>query len=142
MEIISSTCAGSSFVCDDSSSSLSTEFFQGNNFVVGQTYFIRVFHSESVLITSTFTICIQNPTLTVAENKLENFKIYPNPASDYIEIVTDLTIKKVQLFSVSGQLISTEKQNRISMASLPSGFYLVKVWDQNGNTATKKVVKN
>ncbi|WP_333695715.1 hypothetical protein, partial [Flavobacterium sp.] len=66
-EIITGSCSGTSFVCDNSSSSTTNEFYLNNNFTVGQTYYVRVFQTEASLITSFFNICIQN---------------YPTPAND------------------------------------------------------------
>ncbi|MBM6497815.1 hypothetical protein H9X54_000565, partial [Flavobacterium macrobrachii] len=53
--------------CDNSSSSTTNEFYLNNNFTVGQTYYVRVFQTEASLVTSFFSICVQN---------------YPTPAND------------------------------------------------------------
>jgi hypothetical protein len=141
MEIITGSCTGTSFVCDDSSSSTSTEFYQSNTFVVGQTYYVRVFHSESLLLTSAFTICVQNPTLSSGENTVEVFNLYPNPVTDFFEIETNLKIKEVSLLTLNGQLIKSEKQKRVYTSNMSKGVYLVKVEDENGNISVKKIIK-
>ncbi|MBM6497746.1 hypothetical protein, partial [Flavobacterium macrobrachii] len=52
MEILTGSCSGASFVCDNSSSSTTNEFYLNNNFTVGQTYYVRVFQTEASLVTS------------------------------------------------------------------------------------------
>ncbi len=142
MEIITGSCSGASFVCDNSSSSTINEFYESNTFTVGQTYYVRVFQTETSLITSFFNICIQNPTLSIDHKDINHFNIYPNPVTDYIEIEGNLILKEVNLFTLSGQLILSSKQNRFSVLNLPNGIYLIKVEDENGNIATKKIIKN
>ena len=142
MEIITGSCSGTSFVCDNSSSSTINEFYESNTFTVGQTYYVRVFQTETSLITSFFNICIQNPTLSIDHKDINHFNIYPNPVTDYIEIEGNLILKEVNLFTLSGQLILSSKQNRFSVLNLPNGIYLIKVEDENGNIATKKIIKN
>lgn len=77
-------------------------------------------------------------TQTPIENKVA---VYPNPASDYL-IVSGLEgISKVEIYTVTGQLVKSqdfEKDVQISL-DLNAGMYLVKV--SNGTqTTTKKII--
>jgi hypothetical protein len=101
-----------------------------------------VYHNESVLLTTSFNICVQNPTLSIEDNILNQIKIYPNPVDDVFEIETNLNIDKVTLFNVNGQIVLIEKQKRISIPSLSNGIYFVKIEDENGGVMVKKLVKN
>ncbi len=142
MEIFAGSCSGPSFVCDNSSNSTTNEFYESNTFTVGQTYYVRVFQTETSLITSFFNICVQNPTLSIAPNTIDFVKIYPNPVTDYIEIEGNIIVKEVNLFALNGQLILSSKQNKFSVSNLPIGIYLLKIEDENGNIATRKIIKN
>ncbi|WP_396146280.1 T9SS type A sorting domain-containing protein, partial [Flavobacterium sp.] len=142
MEIITGSCSGTSFVCDNSSTSSVSEFYQNNTFTVGQTYYVRVFHAESSLLTTNFTICIQNPSLSTTEYIVDDIKIYPNPTTDFIDIETNLNVKEISLYTISGQLILSSNQKRVLTSNLPKGIYLLKLEDENGNIATKRIVKN
>lgn len=141
MEIYSGSCSGTSFACDNSSSSVLSENYQNNTFITGETYYVRVFHVESNLQTANFTICVQNPTLSLADTKVSTIKIFPNPTNDFFDIDTIAVIKEVKLFTLEGQLIVTENQKRIAVSNLPKGIYLVKIEDENGNTTVKKLIK-
>ncbi|MCZ8198034.1 MAG: T9SS type A sorting domain-containing protein, partial [Flavobacterium sp.] len=125
-----------------SSSSGLSEFYQNNTFMVGQTYYVRVFHAESSLLTTNFTICVQNPTLSIVNNSIDEAKIYPNPADDYFEIETSLNIDKVTLYNSNGQLVLIAKQKKMSTSSLQKGIYFVKIEDEKGRVVFKKLVKN
>ncbi|TDP57807.1 T9SS type A sorting domain-containing protein [Flavobacterium dankookense] len=141
MEILSGSCAGSSFVCDNSSTSTSSEFYLNNNFTVGETYFIRVYHTEAVLLTTSFNICVQNPTLSIEENALNQFKIYPNPATDFIDIQYDGILSKVEIYDSIGKIVAKTDKNRIDISNLSIGIYLVKIVNQNGGVSTKRIIK-
>ena len=77
-------------------------------------------------------------TQTPIENKVA---VYPNPASDYL-IVSGLDgASKVEIYTVTGQLVQTENfenETRVKL-DLNTGMYLVKV--TNGvQTSTKKII--
>ncbi len=75
----------------------------------------------------------------------DSLNIYPNPASTTIKIESD-GFKKVKIFNVKGQTvkkISLKGQTsiEIDVTKLPSGTYLVKALDVNGNIRVGKFVK-
>lgn len=56
--------------------------------------------------------------------------VYPNPASDYIEISNDETVGKVVVFNMIGReqkSFKASKGERYSIADLSNGMYLVKI---------------
>jgi polyhydroxybutyrate depolymerase len=65
----------------------------------------------------------------------QNFKIYPNPTSDYV-VVDFSAIKNVsyRLQTITGLTVNkgklTDSQAKISLAHLPSGFYILFLNDQ------------
>ncbi len=74
---------------------------------------------------------------------LNNLLLSPNPSSDYFTLNSNLA--KVQLFSITGQLIKTFinplENYQYSISELNSGLYLVKAIDENNNEKTMKLVK-
>jgi len=69
-----------------------------------------------------------------------DFSIYPNPASDIINIKSISTIDTIEMFDLLGkQVLVTEQTEQIKVNDLPSGVYLLKVYSDKGNM-TKKVV--
>ncbi|SHM98493.1 T9SS type A sorting domain-containing protein [Flavobacterium xinjiangense] len=69
--------------------------------------------------------------------------IYPNPTNDILNIVVpaDIELKKVEVFSLTGQKVETTTQSQISLKHLAKGEYLL-IIETNTGHSTKKVIKN
>jgi len=83
-------------------------------------------------------------TLNIAENLWNDSKmvIYPNPASSCINISSEISITKVEIFDLLGKRILTSNiQNQIDIRSYQSGLYLIKVYSENGNITKKIIIK-
>lgn len=82
-------------------------------------------------------------TLSVDEvSSLEpTIRIYPNPASEIVTIVTSNTIDRVEVFDIQGKQVKALKQtNTIDVSDLNSGMYIVRIKTDN-STITKRLVK-
>ncbi|MFH6972163.1 alpha-amylase family glycosyl hydrolase [Flavobacterium petrolei] len=70
--------------------------------------------------------------------------LYPNPASDYFTL--NAAISKVQIFSITGQLVKTFDANQSEghqyiISDLNQGFYIVKAYDENNGIQVLKFIK-
>ncbi|MFY0603059.1 MAG: family 16 glycosylhydrolase [Flavobacteriaceae bacterium] len=83
----------------------------------------------------------QNTSLSIDEVFASKFSIYPNPSSEVINISTNETIDKVELFNVLGQRIISKKTNnkQLMTTEVKSGLYLLKIYS-GSKSVTKKVV--
>jgi hypothetical protein len=82
-----------------------------------------------------------NPTTGIS-GKLSSklFKVYPNPATSYIQIQTESKDVDVNIFDAIGQnVISTQNKTRIDISTLNKGLYFVEV-KTNGFTGIQKVL--
>lgn len=71
----------------------------------------------------------------------ERVFIHPNPASEKLRI--DLPIEKVEIYSSVGQLISTVRQNEISLKNLANGVYLFKIYNSEDTLiSTERIIVN
>lgn len=76
------------------------------------------------------------------KNGKNNFQIYPNPTSDFINFQNPETIQKVEIYDLSGKLlISTESSVKVDVSKLEKGTYVAKVKTEKG-TLDSKFVKN
>ena len=76
----------------------------------------------------------------VNENaQVVNFTVYPTPAENDIQIQAE-GFQKAEIFTLTGQMMLESVQNTINVSGLASGIYLLKVYDQTGNSATQKLV--
>lgn len=70
-----------------------------------------------------------------------NVNVYPNPASNYIQIMNAGNMFDVDVFNVSGQrILHAENKKRLDISSLENGIYFIKV--QSGESrSVLKVMK-
>lgn len=75
----------------------------------------------------------------------QDFQVYPNPATDVINIRTGKSIERVMLTNVVGDTKaiyrSTSNEYILSLKELPPGIYILKVRVEGGAEFTERVVK-
>lgn len=81
----------------------------------------------------------------IENERWPNFKIYPNPASDYLIINGILCRSKVEVISVNGQivrsLIAKSENETISLSGIEKGLYMLIVKNENGQIEEKFMIK-
>jgi len=88
-----------------------------------------------------------NKTANLAIGEFEkgsSVNLYPNPVADYFTLNT--AFAKVQIYSVSGQLVKSFVSNgnadfQFSVSELQTGIYIVKASDENNKTQVMKFIK-
>ena len=73
-------------------------------------------------------------------NSANNFKIFPNPATDNFTIETENDIKSVEIYSIQGQKVVTSTSKNIDVSNLSKGMYMVRIEDENNAVATQKLI--
>lgn len=68
-----------------------------------------------------------------------SFTVYPTPAESEIQIQAE-GFQKAEIFTLTGQMLMESEQSSMNVSSLASGIYMLKVYDQTGNSATQKLV--
>jgi len=86
----------------------------------------------------------QNDITGIHDNVITSFKIYPNPASDFIYVGDNnfISNRYYEILDINGKLIQKGQlsESRITTGNLLSGIYFVKIYD--GNTvSTQKFIK-
>jgi len=130
--------------CDDDSSAsgnFSLELLTG--LTPGDVIYIGVWRYGTTLDgefqISAYDALLSNPTFESA-----NFKSYPNPVKDILNLSYDKTISNVSVFNILGQEVIIKSinanQSQIDMSGLNAGTYLVKVTADN-QVKTIKVIK-
>ena len=104
--------------------------------------YIRIF--SQALDASQVTLLNSNPSLAVTTNQvgISKFNLYPNPATDIVNITMENEVKLVEVYSLQGQKVLTSDKKQINVSELSQGLYLVQVTDENGTIATQKLIKN
>ncbi|KQS92847.1 hypothetical protein ASG21_10545 [Chryseobacterium sp. Leaf394] len=83
--------------------------------------------------------------LNVQDADLTSFKVYPNPASDNIEISEAQRVSDITIFDASGRLLKTvtAPQSKISLSELSAGIYYLKIKfkDKSTTVLSEKFIK-
>ncbi len=89
-----------------------------------------------------FSIVVTTNLASLEKQILTN--IYPNPIKDWFGIHSSHTIETIEIITIQGQLvkvIDVINKEYISVSSISSGLYLLKVYNQNGTTTKLKFIK-
>lgn len=80
-----------------------------------------------------------------AENEIKDFKTFPNPAYDQINLQAPDKIVDVQIIDTQGRTVkhisSLSGIDKVDVKSLPAGFYVIKAADIQKKTSTVKIMK-
>lgn len=78
-------------------------------------------------------------------DKLAIVSIYPNPINALLSIASKNDFEKVELVSITGQVLLSEqvkaKSHLLQLQNFSEGIYFVKIYYANGLSLTKKVIK-
>ena len=83
-------------------------------------------------------------SLSVDDENINNqWKVYPNPVTDYLNINTEKEIENICIFNMKGQeVLSLEKPTKkLNINVLKPGFYIIKA-KINGLVTVKKFIKH
>jgi acetyl esterase/lipase len=83
--------------------------------------------------------CSDEFPVLVLENNLEAISIFPNPASNFIDVRCQISVVRKELYNSLGQLILSTSENKIDVQHLSKGIYMLKL-DIGGKKLFKKVV--
>lgn len=73
------------------------------------------------------------------------FQVFPNPANEQINVRSSIELNRIQIISISGQLVFDEKVNtmdyQIDVSDFVSGMYFIKLETDEGTISRKITVK-
>lgn len=119
-----------------------------NNIITTSTYgnvfYLKPWVSWTRGLLSKYTF---NPTLSLDEvnttTKNQLIKVFPNPTNNTFSInLSNHTLKKIEIYSVRGQLLNTYFKKNINLYNYPTGLYLLKVFTNENTILNSKILKN
>lgn len=136
--------------CDDDGGIITNEAFERIELTArrNETLYVRIWTYDNAQ-TGTFNICATSPeALSVSKDDFVKFKIYPNPASDILNLKfnQDLATSNIDInvFDVQGKLVLNTSKSirnskvRLNVSYLKTGLYFLKI--NNGiNSVTQKI---
>lgn len=90
---------------------------------------------------------IEGPSETTSTNQLsqrEEIICYPNPAGDFITVVTRNKKSDIKVYNASGQVVLTQNsvsgKTRMNLSNLSSGVYFLVTTTENGEVKREKII--
>ena len=112
---------------------------------VNKFYFVA-YASYNLLPKPGTTLWLDNITANglsgIEENKDFNAFVFPNPATDVLNIKMNEDIASVLITALDGKFISNENASLINISELNSGMYLYTITTVSGKVAKGNFVKN
>ncbi|MEI8086356.1 MAG: family 16 glycosylhydrolase [Paludibacter sp.] len=86
----------------------------------------------------------QDVTTERVELTSNNIKIYPNPVSEQLNVVSDQSLSNITILDLLGRQVLNKKYpgTQISLFDIKPGIYVVKVTLIDGNEALKQIIIN
>ncbi len=81
----------------------------------------------------------------VEQNTIKDLKVYPIPATDFINLDTSSKIIEVKIFDINGRVLKEiQKENirKINISNLTSGVYFLEIQNQKNEMSRVKVIRN
>lgn len=75
----------------------------------------------------------------IVEKSLE---IFPNPASEILEVRSNIPVLSIEIKSISGQLVLVTDEKIMDISSLPTGLFIVSVKNHENQVTHKKLIKS
>jgi len=111
---------------------------------VNQFYIVAV-SSNNALPSPGTTLWLDNVTtgfVGIDENEVISASVYPNPATDVLNIKMNEEVASVVITALDGKTVATETSASINISGLNSGMYLYTITSVSGKVAKGNFVKN
>jgi bilirubin oxidase len=135
-------------VMPNDSAKFITKFTTFADNMVPYMYHCHLLHHEDDGMMASFLVIDTNNTSGVSNINFENnFSVYPNPTSDYFNIVSKNSQNYfVNIFNVFGESLystgSIQNLIRIDTQNFPSGIYFLKITSKNKIITQKIIINN
>lgn len=108
------------------------------------TVTVKATAKDASAIVGTLTVTISGQGTGIADATAQ-YSIYPNPATDQLNISASAKIAKVEIISVEGKVILSVNANDnnliVPVAALKNGLYLIRISEINGTVKISKFEK-
>lgn len=111
---------------------------------VNQFYIVAV-SSNNALPSPGTTLWLDNVTtgfVGVDENEVIAASVYPNPATDVLNIKMNEEVASVVITALDGKTVATETSTSVNISNLNTGMYLYTITGVSGKVAKGNFVKN
>ena len=99
----------------------------------------QLFNATGTSFSSELNVMISVETVDIDDVTFQDMIIFPNPATNFVNIQGTANIQQVELFNLEGQRVAAEYGDvrTLSLEGLASGMYIMKVTSDKGTTTYK-----
>ena len=115
------------------------DFFRIGNTVNNPIYLDK--EGNDIVVAKSSDILFVKELTGVGVAACNKVGIGPNPTSEYVTVSTTDELVGLELYTIKGQKIVNSHDNRISVAGLEAGTYLLRVVGKNSSETHKVIVK-
>ncbi|MDD2634565.1 MAG: T9SS type A sorting domain-containing protein [Bacteroidales bacterium] len=84
---------------------------------------------------------VKSPAAFKPEIVKSEYQIYPNPASDYVRIMSDIPVEFVQIYDATGRLVRQfDGREEVFVGDLEQGTYFIRPISEISSFKTKKIL--
>ena len=83
--------------------------------------------------------CVLDVSVGIGENDKIAVMVYPNPAKDRLNVMSNRSISEIRVMSYAGKLIYSGTEKSIDISSLPTGVYFLQAVTAQGVSNIKFV---
>jgi hypothetical protein len=97
---------------------------------------------QNVMVNHSIIVTFKASPTGIEDIRSQDISIYPNPVTNDLFIKSGLPVKRIEIYSLTGSLIKIENNfnEKMSLAALPKGIYLLKVYTDK-EVVVSKIVK-
>ncbi|MPS74858.1 MAG: T9SS type A sorting domain-containing protein [Chryseobacterium sp.] len=93
---------------------------------------------DNITVSATNT----DPFLAVSDvTKKSSVSVYPNPATDVVNIKSDKKVESVSIYDAAGKIVQTTAETSINVENFAKGSYIVNIKYADGSKESTKVIK-
>lgn len=99
----------------------------------------QLYNATGTSFSSELNVMISVETVDIDDETFQDMLIFPNPATNFVNIQGTANIQQVELFNLEGQRVAAEYGDvrTLSLEGLASGMYIMKVTSDKGTTTYK-----
>ncbi len=93
---------------------------------------------DNIVVSATNT----DPFMAVSDvAKKSSVSVYPNPATDVVNIKSDKKVESVSIYDAAGKIVKTTAETSINVQNFAKGSYIVSIKYVDGSKESTKVIK-
>jgi hypothetical protein len=124
---------------------IANEGYEFVNWTDTEDNLVSEVEENEIIITGDLTLIANFMLISNVSDVWENqLTVYPNPASEFMNFMSNENIRNLELYNLTGQKVYSAEVNvnnyKLDVSGLPQGFYLVRLTNIEGDIHTTRIL--